>query len=74
MKAYDILEGLEVELNEVIKDDIMDDEDIDIDDDVIIDEDVIEGSVQELGDFISPKGPPQPHPTKYISRKFFYCQ
>jgi uncharacterized protein YpmS len=43
-EAYNVVEDVEVELNEVIEDYIFDNEDIDIDYDVFIDKNVIECS------------------------------
>jgi hypothetical protein len=69
-EAYDVVEDVEVEINEVIEENILDNEDIDIDYDVFIDEDVVEGNVQELGDVSSPEGDTHLHLSQFVSRTF----
>ena len=70
-EAYDIVEDVEVEMNEVIEDHILDNEDIDIDYDVFIDEDVVDGNVQEFGDVSSPYNDIHLHLSQFVSRIYY---
>jgi hypothetical protein len=70
LEAYDVVEDLEVEMNEVIEDHILDNKDIDIDYDVFIDEDVVDINVKELGDVSSPEGDTHLHLSQFVSQTF----
>ena len=56
-KAYDVVEDVEVEVNQIIEDNILGNEDIDIDYDVFIDEDVVDCNAQEFRNLSSPEPP-----------------
>ena len=71
LHAYDVVEDVEVEINEVIEDNNLDNEDIDVDYDVFIHEDVIDGNVQELGDVSSPEGDTHLQLSQFVSRTYY---
>ena len=70
LKAYNIVDDMKIKMNEVIKDNILDNKDIDINYDVFIDEHVGDGNVQELGDVSSLEGEIHPHFFQFVSQTF----
>ena len=69
-KAYDVVEDIEVEMNEIIEDNILDNEGSDIDYDVFIDEDVVDGNVQEFRNVNSLEGGTHRDLSQFVSRTF----
>ena len=68
LEAYDVVEDVELEMNEVIEDNVFDNEVIDVDYDVFIGEDVVDGNVQELEDVINPEGNTHLHLSQFVLR------
>ena len=70
MKSSDVVDDMEVEMNEVIKDNILGNENVNIDYDVFIDEDDVNGIVLELGDVSSPESDTNPRLSQFVLRTF----
>ena len=68
--GYDVVYNIEVEMNKVIKDNILCNEIGNIDYDIFIDEDVVDGNVLELGDVSSPESDTNPRLSQFVLRTF----
>ncbi len=66
----DVVDDIEVQMKEVIKDNILGNENANIDYDVFIDEDVVDGIVLEIGDVSSPKSDTNPRLSQFVLRTF----
>ena len=67
----DVVDDIEVEMKEVIKDNILGNENANIDYDVFIDEDVVDGIVLEIGDVSSPESDTNPRLSQFVLRTFY---
>ena len=68
--GYDVVYNIEVEMNKVIKDNILCNEIGNIDYDIFIDEDVVDGNVLELGDVSSPESDTNQRLSQFVLRTF----